>query len=180
MRNRAVCHFGRNAVLLAALLSLSAGVGWGKDKSKAPVDANDPTSRLFQLLDSQYDGKLKDFYVLADVYKGAEGADLQHVLRVNYDKDKYFGKLEIYVRSIQKPDEAQLKGYTLKALFEFGEYDLQKFIKTQAGPLGGTGDLYLEAKPGFALAAAPIDEDARKAYDTYVNQFVIPALQKKP
>jgi hypothetical protein len=147
-------------------------------KKNTSVPANDPTAKLFKLLDTSYDGKLSDFYVLADVYQDpARPGEWQHILRVDYDKSLYFGKLKIVVRSISKPTEAQLKTYTVKQMYDFGS-DSEEFEKIAAGPLGQTGDLYLRAEGNMPLASAPITADAKAAYEKYLTQYLIPALEK--
>jgi len=152
-----------------------------KDKP-VPVDPNDATVRLFQLLDSSHDGKLSDFYILADLYKDKTSSDpnheLQHVLSVDYDKGRGFGKLNIHVRTLDKLGPEQLKTYTAKQIFDFGDYDSEKFVKSVAGPLGQLGDVFLQATADHPLQDTPITDDVRREYDLFVNQFIIPALQK--
>ncbi|MHB8654399.1 MAG: hypothetical protein ACYDA9_11010 [Terriglobia bacterium] len=152
-------------------------------EKNSPVDPNDVTSRLFQLLDDSHDGKLTDFYVLADLYKDKNsskpGEELQHVLLVDYDKDRNFGKLNLHVRTLDKLDPEQLKTYTPKQVYDFGDDDTEKFVKSDPGPLGRTGDMYLRATVNHPLRDTPITDEARKAYDFYLTQYVIPALQKK-
>ncbi len=150
-------------------------------KEKAPaVGPDDATFRLFQLLDNSYEGRLPDFYVLADIYKEAKtGDEFQHVLRASYGKNRAFGKLNLHVRSLAKMDPEQLKAYTPKQIYEFGAEDTEKFVKSEVGPLGRTGDLYLRAVGDHPLASAPITDEARKAYESYVTQYLLPALQKK-
>ncbi len=72
------------AILTTLLLGANpAGALYAKQKADA-VDLNDPSLRLFQLLDGSYGGKLSDFYVMADVYPDPKnaGQELQRVLRV--------------------------------------------------------------------------------------------------
>ncbi|HEV2352403.1 MAG TPA: hypothetical protein VG028_21415 [Terriglobia bacterium] len=149
----------------------------------APVDPNDPTVRLFQLLDETRDGKLSDFYVLADVYKDKTSAnpeaEFQHVLSVDYDKNRSFGKLNIHVRTLDKLAPEQLKTYTAKQIYDFGDDDSEKFVKSEPGPLGRQGDMYLRATADRPLNDTPITDDVRKAYEFYITQYIIPALQKK-
>jgi hypothetical protein len=151
-----------------------------KQKAEA-VDPNDPTLRLFQLLDNSYGGKLEDFYVLADIYSDPKkpGQELQRVLRIEYGKSHPFGKLKIYVRSVGKLAPDQLKTYTPKIVFDFGETDLEKFVKTEPGPLGKTGDLYLRSTEDRPLATSPVTDEARKAYEHLITDYLLPALQKK-
>jgi hypothetical protein len=171
---------GIGAVLLAA-------GSWqtllrAKDKS-APVDPNDVTFRLYQLLDDTHEGKLSDYYLLADIYKDKDSKDsseeLQHVLLVDYDKNRGFGKLNLHVRAVGKLAPEQLKTYTVKQIYDFGVDDLEKFVKTEPGQFGKTGDLYLRATADLPVATAPITEDARKSYEFYLTQYLIPSFQKK-
>lgn len=154
-----------------------------KDKTP-PVDPNDVTVRLFQLLDSTRDGKLSAFYILADVFKDKNssnpGQELQHVLLVEYDKNRSFGKLNIHVRSLDKLAPDQLATYTPKQIYDFGNDDSEKFVKTDPGPLGRPGDMYLHDSGDRPLADTPITDEARKEYEFYITQYIIPALQKKP
>jgi hypothetical protein len=162
----------------AALRTLATA----KDKP-VPVDPNDATVRLFQLLDESHGGKLSDFYILADLYKDKNssnpGQELQHVLSVDYDKNRGFGRLNIHIRSLDKLGPEQLKTYTAKQIFDFGDYDLEKFVKSVPGPLGQVGDVYLLAGADHPLQDTPITDEVRKEYDLFVTQFIIPALQKK-
>lgn len=144
-------------------------------------DPNDPTSRLFQLLDASYGGKLTDFYLLGDVYRDAKnsGDELQRVLRVDYDKNRGFGKLKLYVRSVGKMQPDQLKAYTPKMVYEYGVADAEKFVKTELGPLNKTGDLYLRSTDDRPLSSSPITEEAELEYERMVTDYLLPALQKK-
>jgi len=153
---------------------------WAKDKTP-PIDPNDPTLRLYQLLDDTRAGKLADFYLIADVYKNPDNADeeLQHILRVEYDKSRVFGRLNIYLRSISKILPEQMKIYTPKEFYDFGLSDLEKFVKTEPGPFGKPADMYLHAGNDRPLATAPVTDEVRKAYEAYLTQQLIPALQKK-
>lgn len=178
-------HFPAARLFLASLfLAVSSGVLApslpAKDKT-SPIDPNDPTLRLYQLLDDTHGGKLADFCLIADVYKNPDNADeeLQHILRVEYDKDRVFGKLNIYVRSVGKIQPDQMKTYTPKEFYDFGLSDLEKFVKTEPGTLGKPGDMYLRAGNDRPLATAPVTDEVRKAYEAYLTQQLIPALQKK-
>jgi len=151
-------------------------------KEKTPaVSPNDLTLRLYQLLDGSYGGKLSDFYVLGDVYKDPKTPDkeLQHIFKAEYDKARGFGKFGLYVRSVDKLTPGQLKDYTLQKIYEFGNEDAEKFSKTDPGPFGKTGDLYLQATPDGPLATAPITDEVRKEYEAYITQWLLPALEKK-
>ncbi|HLY59322.1 MAG TPA: hypothetical protein VKV95_01005 [Terriglobia bacterium] len=167
------------SLALAGLRTLAGA----KDRSQS-VDPNDVTSRLFQLLDDTHNGKLSDFCILADLYKDKTSsnpdAELQHVLRVDYDKDRSFGKLTIHVRTMDKLAPEQLKTYSPKQIYDFGDDDSEKFVKSEAGPLGRPGDMYLRATADHPVADTPVTDEARRAYETYVTQYIIPALQKKP
>ena len=167
-------------LFLAGLAGVSLPRLRAKEKS-AVVDPNDPTSRLFQLLDSSYGGKLGDFCLIADVYKDPNNAneELQHILRVEYDKSRVFGRLNIYVRSVGKIQPEQMRVYTPKEFYEFGLSDLEKYVKTEAGPFGKSGDVYLRAQGDRPLATAPVTDEVRKAYETILTQHLSPALQKK-
>ena len=151
-------------------------------KEKPPVvSPDDVTLRLYQLLDSSYGGKLADFYVIGGVYKDPKVPDkeLQRVFRVEYEKDRAFGRLRIYVRSVDKLTPGQLKDYTPTQVYEFAEVDVEKYTKTDPGPFGRTGDLYLQASANGPLATVPITDETRKEYEADVAQWIFPALQKK-
>jgi hypothetical protein len=167
-------------LLVAGLCGGSAPVLLAKEKA-SPVDANDSTYRLFQLLDTAHSGKLTDFYVIADVYKDPANAneELQHVLRADYDKNRGFARLSLCVRSVGKIAPEQMKVYTPKEFYEFGLSDQEKFMKTDPGPFGGPGDTYLRSDGERPPATAPITDAVRKAYEFYVAQYLLPALQKK-
>ncbi|PYV09288.1 MAG: hypothetical protein DMG23_11240 [Acidobacteria bacterium] len=99
----------RTTVLISFLLPGLAAALIAKEKTPA-IDPNDPTLRLFHLIDNSYGGKLAEFYILADIYKDQKNPneELQRVLRVEYDKSRAFGKLSLYVRTVGKmePDQA--------------------------------------------------------------------------
>ncbi len=169
------------AILIAAGLSgIATPILAAKDKTP-PVDPNDATLRLYQLLDNSRGGKLTGFFVVADVYKDPSSPDeeLQHVLRIEYDKDRGFAKLNLYVRSVGKIGPEQLKMYTPKELYDFGIADQEKYMKTEPGSFGRAGDNYLRAEGDRPLSSAPVTDDVRKAYDFFVAQHLLPALQKK-
>lgn len=155
----------------------TAGVRLGHAKEK-PVDPNDSTLRLYDVLDTTRGGKLQDFFVLADIYTD-QNKDYQHVLRVQYDKARAFGKLTIWVRSVAKMAPEQLQTYTPKQVYDFGEIDLEKFVKTDPGEFGKQGDIFLRGDAENPMATAPITDEARKSYEMLVAQYVLPALQKK-
>lgn len=174
--------------LLAALcalcaLLLSAGLPpplFAKEKPPT-ISPDDLTLRLFQLLDTSYGGKLSEFYLIGDVYRDPKTPDkeLQHVFKVEYDKDKAFGRLRLYVRSVDKLTPGQLRDYTPKQVYDFAEEDVEKFTKTDPGPFGKTADLYFQASANGPLATAPITDEARREYEAYVSQWLLPALAKK-
>ena len=165
-----------------ALLSTVGLPGLHLAKEKIPaVSPDDLTLRLFQLLDGSYGGKLSEFYLMGDIYKDPKIPDkeLQHVFKAEYEKGRAFGRFRLYVRSLDELTAGQLKDYTPKQIYEFGEQDVEKFTKTEPGPFGKTGDLYFRATPDGPLATAPITDEARKEYETYVAQWLLPALEKK-
>jgi hypothetical protein len=178
-------HIPLARLVLACLCLAVASGSWtpslrAKDKT-VPIDPNDPTLRLYQLLDSTHGGKLVDFYVIADVYKNPDNPneELQHILRVEYDKDRGFGKLNIYVRSVGKIHPDQMKTYTPKEFYDFGLSDLEKYVKTDAGPFGKPGDVYLRAERDRPLASAGVTDEVRKTYESFLTLYLMPALQKQ-
>ena len=171
--------------LIVAFCALLSTVGLpalrlAKEKTPA-VSPDDLTLRLFQLLDTSYGGKLSDFYLIGDVYKDPKIPDkeLQHVFKAEYEKDRAFAKFRLYVRSLDRLTPGQLKDYTPKQIYEFGELDVEKFTKTDPGPFGKTGDIYLLATPDGPLATAPVTDEVRKEYETYISLWLLPALAKK-
>lgn len=169
------------AAVIATLvaLALAAPSSVLARKKHKTVNPDDPTYQLYQLLNKSYGGKLKDFYVLADLYNGPQGGQLQHVLRVNYNKQSYFGRLQIEVRSVGKLTPAQLKTYNTQQIFKFGQQTEEQFDKTDPGPFGETGDLLLRAPDSEPLAPASITDAARSQYEMFVQQYILPALKKK-
>jgi hypothetical protein len=163
----------------ACLLLVSGSSALAKAKQPA-VSSDDPTYQLYQLLDSSRGGKLHDFYLLADIYKDPTDPtnELQHVLLVDYDKSRFFGRFRIYVRSVGKLTPEQLKTYTPKQIYDFGEEDEEEFEKINPGPFGQPGDMYLRATSAGPLASAPITDDVRNQYDSYLTQYILPALKK--
>jgi len=178
-------HIPSARLVLAFLCLALASGAWtpslrAKDKTP-PIDPNDLTLRLYQFLDSSRGGKLADFYLIADVYKNPDNADeeLQHILRVEYNKDRGFGKLNIYVRSVGKIQPDQMKTYTPEEFYDFGLSDLEKYVKTDAGPFGKPGDVYLRAERDRPLASAEVTDQVRKTYESFLTQYLTPALQKQ-
>ena len=165
-------------LILAPCLSTGpAGMLNAKEKNAIPAD--DPTTKLFQFLDTSYGGKVEDFYVIGEIFKASDhpDQDWQHILRVEYGKDKPFGKFTFYVRNISKPTPDQLKVYTPKALYDFGS-DAEKFVKTAAGSFGQPGDVYLRADGDSPLATSPISPEIQAAYQKYLTATIMPALEK--
>lgn len=165
------------------LFLLGRPIGRMDAKEKIPaISSDDPTLRLYQVLDTAYGGKLDELYLIADVFKDPKQSDHeeQHILRVEYDKNRGFGKLRIYIRTVDKLTPAQLKAYTPKQAYDFAEVDSEKFTKTDAGSLGRPGDIYFHpATDGGPLATAPVTDGARTAYERYIIDYILPALQKK-
>jgi hypothetical protein len=159
----------------------TAGRLGAKDKPP-PVNANDPTVRLYNLLDSKYNGKIEDFCVLADTVNDPKnpGQTQQHVLRVDYSKDRGFGKLLIYMRTVAALTPEQLKSYSPKQIYDFGETDSAKFTKTDPGSFGRQGDVYFEpASEGGPMRTTPVSPEVGAQYDHFVTQYILPALEKK-
>jgi len=170
-----------SAVLTLLIFGGSAERVGAKEKT-SPTNPNDPTFRLFSLLDSKYNGKVDDFCVLADLINDPKnpGQQLQRVIRIEYNKDKGFGKLSIHVRTVAPLSPDQLKAYTPKQTFDFAESDAAKFTKTDAGSFGRPGDVYFEAGPeGGPLATATVTSEVQSQYELFVTQYLLPALEKK-
>jgi hypothetical protein len=168
-------------VLLAMGPATNRNGGLYAKEKVPPIDPNDPTNRLFQFLDTSHEGKLTEFYLLADVYKNPKNPEeeLQHVLRAEYDKNRSFGKLILSVRTVNKLGPEQLAIYTPKQIYEFGESDVEKFMKTELGAFGRPGDSYLRAEEPRPLASQPVTDEVRKTYEFLLTQHLLPALQKK-
>ena len=183
MRNNArMLAVFAGAVAVLSLLGSGAGRLDAKEKEKGPqVSPDDPTLRLYNLLDSKYDGKLDSFYLLGDVFTDPKnpGQPQQHILLVEYSKDRAFGKLRIYVRTVAQLTPAQLKTYTAKEDYGFAENDSAKFTKTDPGPFGKVGDVYIETTPEGAMGTATVTPEVQAEYDRFVSQYIIPALEKK-
>jgi len=172
-----------SVIMVAAIILLAIAVpsGWAKRKKHHSVNPNDPTYKVYQLLNDSYGGKLTNYYLLANVYTDPQNPsnELQHVIRVDYDKTRFFGRFRIYVRSVGKLTPAQLKTYNVKQIYNFGESDDAEFEKINPGPLGETGDLYLKATSNGPLAPATITDQARQEYDMLITKYILPALEKK-
>lgn len=165
------------AVVCAGLMGISSA---SAKRNTVTVSPDDPTYQLYQLLDNSYGGKLTDFYLLADIYNDPQKpeAQLQHVLCVDYDKGRFFGRLRIFVRSVGKLTPEQLKTYNTKQIYDFGEQDEEEFAKIDPGPLGQKGDLFLRATSLGSLAPAPVTDEVSKQYDLFLTKYVLPALKK--
>lgn len=173
--------WGGSMALAAVLVALgwgSAGLQAKKHKVYLPPG---PTPQLFDLLNSSYNGKLSNYYVLADTFQDPDNPSqkLTHVLKVDYDKTKVFGKMTIHVRVVDQLEPQQLKAYTPEQIFNFGQYDAEKFVKTGGGRFGEPGDMFLHAKGDMPLASAPITDTVRQEYDKYLTDYLIPVLKKK-
>ncbi len=165
------------AVAIATLLGLSSAFA---RRSKTTVNPDDPTYQLYQLLNNSYGGKLKDFYLLANVHDNPQkpGSQLQRVLRVDYDETYFFGRLRIQVRNVDKLTPAQLKTYDAKQIYHFAGQDEEEFEKIDPGPLGQKGDLYLKATSAGPLAPSPLTAEVSSQYDSLITKYIIPALKK--
>ncbi|HEX5411071.1 MAG TPA: hypothetical protein VFZ27_04345 [Terriglobia bacterium] len=168
------------ALAAISLLIIAASSAWAKKKHES-VNPDDPTYKLYQLLNDSSAGKLTDYYLLANLYPDPldPSNELQRVIRVDYDKDRFFGRLRIYVRSVGELTPAQMKTYDAKQVFDFGEADSAQYEKINPGELGETGDLYLRASSTGPLAPVAITDDARQDYDMLITKYILPALQKK-
>ena len=87
--------------ILALLVLGQVGRLAAREKS-SPTDPNDPTHRLFTLLDDKFNGKIEGFYMLADLVPDPKnaGQQLQRVIEIDYGKDRAFGKLNLHVRTV--------------------------------------------------------------------------------
>ena len=170
----------------AVFTVLAMGV-WGSGRISAKeknsqANSDDPTTRLYALLDSKYSGKLEDFYVLADVLTDTKNSAQpeQRVLRVDYGKDRAFGKLNIHVRIVGQVTPDQAKAYTPKQIYDFGESDSAKFTKTDPGPFGKAGDVYFRpASDGGPLGTSNVTTEVQTEYEHLLTDYLIPALEKK-
>ncbi len=178
MRRILSCSIAMTTGLMILGVVVQPGVLSAKEKAPV-VSSNDPTLKLYTLLDSSRDGKLEDFYILGDVYTDPAhpGEDWQHVILAEYNKSLFFGRFKMTVRSISKPTPDQLKAYTVKQLYDFGS-DSAKFAKIDPGTFGRQGDLYMIAGGDRPLSSAPITPDVQATYEKYVTQYLLPALEK--
>ena len=169
---------------ILALLVLGGGRVRPLDaKEKAtPIGPNDPTFRLYNLLDSKYNGKLDDIFLLPDLVSDPKnpGQPQQHVLRVEYNKDHAFGKLSIHVRTVGQLTPEQLKAYNPKQIYDYAETDSAKFTKTDPGPFGKPGDVYFEpTADGGAMGTVPVTPEVQAQYERFVSDHLLPILEKK-
>jgi hypothetical protein len=189
MRNRDLREGVLAAVTVLAILlgcampSLYAVPRRKKKEKHGPVSPNDPTARVFDILNSSFGGKLDNLYVLGDVYSDSSNPSQQYqrILKVDYDKDLYFGRFVIHARSVGKMTPEQLAIYTQKQIYDFGGRDGQVFDKINPGPFGSeTGDLYLTPPPnGGPLKPEPITDAVTQEYQMLVSQYILPAVQKQ-
>jgi hypothetical protein len=183
MKNSArMLYISVTVVVAVLLIGGHTGRMIAKEKS-SQVSPDDATLRLYSLLDSKYNGKLDEFYLLADVVNDPKNPDQpqQHVLRVDYGKDRAFGKLNIHVRTVGQVTPEQLKAYSPKQIYDFAESDSEKFTKTDPGTFGRPGDVHFaQTSDGGALGAGNVIPEVQSEYDRFVNQYIIPALEKKP
>ena len=183
MKKRALPIISTGALLAILLLGGSTVARLGaKDKSLPPVAADDPTLRLFDLLNSKFNGKLDDFYLIADTFPDPAKPEQseQHIVRVEYDKARAFGKLRIYVRNVDLLTPEQLKTYSPKDIFGFAESESEKFTKTEPGSFGRPGDVFLQpTSSGGPLGQSPVTDEIQAKYARYVTQYIIPTLEKK-
>ncbi|HEV3277582.1 MAG TPA: hypothetical protein VG860_12260 [Terriglobia bacterium] len=164
------------SVLVGASLASPPRVGTSRERN----DADAATTQLFQILNTSFGGKLQHYCLLADTYNDSGGQTFRHVLRVEYDKDRVFGRLNLYVRSVGSMTQDQLATYTPQQIYDFGESDQEKFVKTDTGSFGQKGDIFLQVEGDGPLHSAAVTDEARKQYADFVSQYVIPALQKGP
>ncbi len=175
---------GRKWLVLISMILLCETWGMAAPRStveKTKVDPSDPTARLYQSLNKNYAGQLKDFFVLADIVKDSQNPpqEFQHVLRVEYDQQKSFGRFRIYVRRVARLTPEQLKTYSPEQVYNFAFEDEEKFEKIEPGPFGLTGDLYFHVRPEMPLHTAPVTDEVRKQYQLYVNDYILPAVEKR-
>jgi len=175
------------ALILGAVLALTVlGAGPHEVGAKEKLlsgNLNDPVFRLFSLLDSKYNGKVDDFCLLADLISDPKspGSQLQRVIRVEYSKDRMFGKLSLHVRTVAQLTPEQLKAYSPKQIYDFAETDMAKFTKTETGLFGKPGDVYFEASSdGGPLTTVAITPLVQSQFESLISQYVLPALEKKP
>jgi len=178
---RTLVIIGGTVLTLLVLGSGNAGHLGAKEKS-TQISSNDPTVRLYSLLDSKYNGKLDDIFLLSDVANDPKnpGQAQEHILRVDYSKERAFGKLTIHVRTVAKLTPEQLKAYSPKQLYDFAESDSAKFTKTDPGPFGKPGDVYFEpSSDGGVMGSVPVTPEVQAEYERFLSQYLLPILEKK-
>ncbi len=166
-----------------AALCILVGASLSAPPTVRAREKNEPdpaTIQLFQVLNSSFGGKVEHFCLLGDMYTDASGEQYRRVVRVDYDKSRTFGRLNIYVRSVGKMTPDQLAAYSPQQIYDFGESDQAKYVKTDTLTFGAPGDLYLAAQGDGPLHSASITDQVRKQYSDLITQYVIPALQKGP
>lgn len=169
---------------VCALLVVGAGNGGrldAKDRG-SQISSNDATVRLYSLLDSKFSGKLDDVFLLSDSAPDPKnpGQTQQHVLRIDYSKDRAFGKLTIHVRTVGQLTPEQLKAYSPKQIYDFAETDSAKFTKTDPGSFGRPGDVYFEpTSDSGAMGSMPATPEVQAQYERYVTQYLLPILEKR-
>jgi hypothetical protein len=173
---RSLAHF---IVVFLAMGVGTAAFAHAKPKQNS-VSPDDPTYRLFQLLDNAHGGRLTGFYVVADTYTNpAQGGQVfQHVLQVDYDQSRFFGRFRIYVRGVSALTPRQLNQYTPQQIYGFGSA-VERFDKINPGPLGEPGDVCIRATASGTLAEVPITDGARREYELFLTRYILPALEKQ-
>jgi len=183
MRTRVKALVVVGGAVFAMLLTAGRDSGRLGAKEKATqIGPNDPTVRLYNLLDSKYNGKLDDIFLLPDLVSDPKnpGQPQQHVLRVEYNKDHAFGKLSIHVRTVGQLTPEQLKAYNPKQIYDYAETDSAKFTKTDPGPFGKPGDVYFEpTADGGAMGTVPVTPEVQAQYERFVTDHLLPILEKK-
>jgi len=178
-------HTRTLAIIAGTILALLAWGGesgrLGAKEKASQIGPNDPTVRLYALLDSKYNGKVDDFYMLADMFNDPKNpGQQQHVIHIDYSKNRAFGKLSIHVRTVGQLTPEQLKAYDSKQIYDFAETDTAKFTKTDPGSFGKPGDVYFEpSSEGGPMGTVPITPEVQAQYEHYVTQYLLPALEKK-
>ena len=183
MRTKAQMLVVISGAVFAFLVAGGGNAGRLGAKEKAQqIGPNDPTFRLYNVLDSKYNGKLDDIFLLSDLANDPKnpGQSQQHVLRLDYNKDRAFGKLNMHVRTVSQLTPEQLKAYSPKQIYDFAESDSAKFTKTDPGPFGRPGDVYFEPPAdGGAMGTVPVTPEVQAQYERFVTQYLLPALEKK-
>ncbi|MDE3179039.1 MAG: hypothetical protein KGM47_05195 [Acidobacteriota bacterium] len=166
------------ACIAVSLTPVTTARAFPRKHKKASSEATGPTARLYSILDQSMGGRL-DLYMLADIYTDSSGQQYQRVLHVVYNKDLYFGRFTIHVRSVSKLTPGQLSTYTPEQIFNYANQDSAEFEKINGGPFGQKGDLYLFASGDHPPASSPITDDVREEYRTLLNTYIFPAVEKE-